>query len=188
MLSIQITTWFSLLFFLSEFVLMVVKRSGKGGTKAKGDRKSLILFWVTIPLSLTAGFFLANRQVWNTLNNGIAIFGLAIFIAGIVIRWVSIIQLNKEFTVDVAIIKNHQLKTEGMYKYLRHPSYLGLLLICFGLAVAMNSIASFIVITIPVFLALNYRIKTEENILTKQFGIAYEDYRQKTYKIIPKIY
>lgn len=188
MLSIHIITWFSLFFFLSEFVLMVVKRSGKSGTKAKGDRKSLILFWITIPLSLTAGFFLANRQVWNTLNNGIAILGLAVFIAGIVIRWVSIIQLNKEFTVDVAIIKNHHLKTEGMYKYLRHPSYLGLLLIGFGLSISMNSIISVVVVTMPILAALIYRIQTEENILTKQFGIAYEDYRQKTDRLIPKIY
>lgn len=188
MLTIQTITWFSILFFLSEFVLMVVKRSGKDGTKAKGDRKSLVLFWITIPLSLTAGFFLANRMVWSMLNIWIAIFGLTIFIAGIAIRWISIIQLNKEFTVDVAIIKNHHLKTEGMYKYLRHPSYLGLILICFGLAIAMNSIGSFAVIVIPVSLALNYRMKTEENILVKQFGKDYEDYKVNTYKIIPKIY
>ncbi len=75
-----------------------------------------------------------------------------------------------------------------MYKHLRHPSYLGLILICFGLAIAMNSVGSFAVIVIPVSLALNYRIKTEENILVKQFGKDYEDYKVNTYKIIPKIY
>jgi len=188
MLTIQTVTYFSILFFFSEFALMVVKRSGKRGTKTKDDRKSLALFWVTIPLSLTIGFFTANHQAWNTLNHAIAIFGLVVFITGIVIRWISIIQLNKEFTVDVAIIENHHLKTGGMYKYLRHPSYLGLILICFGLAIAMNSIISFVVVTIPVSLALSYRIKTEENILIKQFGEVYENYRAKTYKIIPKIY
>jgi len=188
MLTIQIVIYFSISFFLSEFVLMIVKRSGKYGTKTKNDRKSLALFWVTIPLSLTVGFFMANYQEWNSWNSRIAIFGLAVFVVGIIIRWVSIIQLNKEFTVDVAIIKNHQLKTNGMYKYLRHPSYLGLLLICFGLAIAMNSILSFIVITITVSFAMNYRIKAEENILMKQFGKVYENYRLKTHKVIPKLY
>ncbi len=187
-MTIVTITYFSLLFFLSEFVLMIVKHSKKGDTKTKKDKKSLVLFWITIPLSLTIGFFMANRQEWNTLNHVIAIFGLTVFMIGIIIRWISIIQLNKEFTVNVAIIKNHKLKTDGMYKNLRHPSYLGLLLICFGLSISMNSIISFIVITIPILLALIYRIKTEENILSNQFGETYKDYMIKTYRIIPKIY
>jgi len=187
-MTIVTITYFSLLFFLSELVLMVVKHSKKGGTKTKNDRKSLVLLWITIPLSLTIGFFMANRQEWNILNHTIAILGLTVFIIGIIIRWVSIIQLNKEFTVDVAIIKNHHLNTEGIYKYLRHPSYLGLILICSGLSIAMNSVISFAVITIPILLALSYRIKTEENILISQFGKTYKDYMTKTFRIIPKIY
>ncbi|NOY58301.1 MAG: isoprenylcysteine carboxylmethyltransferase family protein [Calditrichaeota bacterium] len=167
---------------------MVTKRSKKNGTKTKNDKKSLVLFWITIPLSLTIGFFTANRQEWNTLNYSIAILGFSIFMIGIIIRWVSIIQLNKEFTVDVAITKNHNLKTDGMYKNLRHPSYLGLLLICFGLSISMNSITSFLVITIPILLAIIYRIKIEENLLIKEFGEIYKNYTMRTRKIIPKLY
>ena len=187
-MTIETITYFSVLFFLSELVLMITKRSKKNKTKTKKDKKSLVLFWITIPLSLTIGFFTANRQEWNTLNYSIALFGLSIFMIGIVIRWISIIQLNKEFTVDVAITKNHNLKTDGLYKSLRHPSYLGLLLICFGLSIAMNSIISLIVITIPILLAIIYRMKIEEAILIKEFGKIYENYRIKTYKIIPKLY
>ncbi len=187
-MTIEIVTYFSLLFFLSELALMISKRSKKNETKAKRDKKSLVLFWITIPLSLTLGFFMANRQEWNTLNHAIALLGLTVFMTGIIIRWISIIQLNKEFTVNVAIIKNHHLKTDGMYKNLRHPSYLGLLLIGIGLSLSMNSILSVMVVTIPFLLALSYRIKTEENILIKQFGETYKNYMAKTYRLIPKIY
>ncbi|NOZ85601.1 MAG: isoprenylcysteine carboxylmethyltransferase family protein [Deltaproteobacteria bacterium] len=167
---------------------MIAKRSKKNGTKTKNDKKSLVLFWITIPLSLTIGFLTANRQEWNILNYSIAIFGLSIFMIGIIIRWISIIQLNKEFTVNVTITTNHNLKTDGMYKNLRHPSYLGLLLICLGLSISMNSMISLIVITIPILLAIIYRIKIEENTLIKEFGEIYKDYMKKTYKIIPKLY
>jgi len=187
-MAIETITYFSILFFLSELVLMITKHSKKNRTKTKNDKKSLALFWIIIPLSLTTGFFTANRQEWNTLNYSIAIIGLSIFMIGIIVRWISIIQLNKEFTVDVAITKNHNLKTNGMYKNLRHPSYLGLLLICFGLSISMNSIISLIVITIPILLALTYRIKIEENTLIKEFGETYKDYMIKTCKIIPKLY
>jgi protein-S-isoprenylcysteine O-methyltransferase Ste14 len=187
-MSLEIVKYFSLLFFLSEFILMIAKRSKRKGTKIKNDRMSLVLFWIAITLGLTLGFIKANNRAWNNLNYSIAIIGVCIFIAGIIIRWISIIQLNKEFTVDVAISENHNLNTHGMYKYIRHPSYLGLLLICFGLSVAMNSITSLIVITIPVLLVILYRIKIEEKIMVNEFGEIYKNYMINTYKIIPKLY
>lgn len=117
-----------------------------------------------------------------------SLVGLCIFLIGITVRWISIIQLNKAFTVDVVIAENHKLKTDGIYKSIRHPSYFGLLLICFGLSIAMNSIISIVVITIPVSLAITYRIKIEENTLMNEFGDTYESYMTKTHKIIPKLY
>ena len=187
-MGLEIIKYFSLLFFLSEFILMVAKRSKKKGTKIKKDRMSLVLFWIVITLGLTTGFFKANYNEWSNLNFSLAIIGICICISGAIVRWVSIIQLNKEFTVDVAISENHNLKTHGLYKYIRHPSYLGLLLICFGLSVAMNTVISVVVITIPVLLVILYRIKIEEKILVSEFGDSYKDYMKLTYRIIPKLY
>jgi protein-S-isoprenylcysteine O-methyltransferase Ste14 len=187
-MSLELVKYLSYLFFLSEFILMIAKRSKRKGRKIKNDRMSLALFWITITLGLTIGFFKANNKEWNNLNYSIAILGICIFITGITIRWISIIQLKKEFTVDVAISKNHNLNTHGMYKYIRHPSYLGLLLICFGLSIAMNSITSVIVITLPVLLVIIYRIKIEEKIMVNEFGDIYKNYMLKTSRIIPKIY
>ena len=187
-MSLKIVIYFSLLFFILEFILLIVKRSKNKGIKLKKDKMSLLLLWIAITLGITTGFFNANHKEWNNWNYSIAIIGLCILIFGIIIRWISIIQLNKEFTVDVAISANHKLNTNGMYKYIRHPSYLGLLLICFGLSIAMNSITSLIVITIPVLFAIIYRIKVEEKILIYEFGDVYKDYMIKTNKIIPKLY
>ncbi len=187
-MNIQLVMCFSILFFLSESALMITRHSKKKGVKIRNDRKSLALLWVTIPVSLTIGFFTAYHQKWNMLNYSIALLGLCIFLIGITVRWISIIQLNKAFTVDVVIAENHKLKTDGIYKNIRHPSYFGLLLICFGLSIAMNSIISIVVITIPVLLAITYRIKIEENTLMNEFGETYESYMTKTHKIIPKLY
>jgi len=187
-MNIQIVIYSSILFFLSEFALMIAKRSTKKGSKTRNDKSSLLLLWLAIPLGLTAGFFNANYQLWDVYNQTIAIVGLSVLVIGISIRWISIIQLNKGFTVDVAITENHKLKTDGMYKNIRHPSYFGLILICFGLSIAMNSVISILAITIPILLAILYRIKVEEDILVKEFGEFYEDYKKKTNKIIPKLY
>ena len=187
-MNIKMAIYFSILFFISEFCLMLLKHSKKDKTKLKNDKLSLIIFWIIIPLSLTIGFFTANYQEWNTLNYSIAIFGLCAFTIGIIIRWISVIQLGKEFTVDVTISKTHSLKTDGIYKNIRHPSYLGLLLMLFGLSISMNSIISFFIISIPIYFAVIYRMKIEESVLSKEFGDIYKNYKSHTYKIFPKLY
>lgn len=47
-MSIEIVIYFSILFFLSELVLAITKHSKKKGIKIKNDKKSLILFSITI--------------------------------------------------------------------------------------------------------------------------------------------
>jgi len=81
-MNIKTILYFSILFFLSELILMIAKHSKKKGIKLRSDKKSLTLFWFTIPVSLTIGFFTANYQEWNTLNYSIAILGLGISLIG----------------------------------------------------------------------------------------------------------
>ncbi len=184
-MNIQIVTCFSFLFFLSEFALMMVRHSKQKSVKMRNDKKSLAFLWIAIPLSLTVGFFTANRQQWNTINSSIAWLGLAVFMAGIIVRWLSILQLKKAFTVDVVITDDHQLKTDGMYKSIRHPSYLGLLMVCAGLAIAMNSLISLFVVSIPIYFAIIYRIKIEESLLIKEFGDLYKQYILNSHRLLP---
>lgn len=172
----------SLIFLASEMTLLIVKKST---AKKKNDKYSLLLFWITIPLSISLGFFLANYSEWNQYLQLRAIIGIVFFITGLIIRWVAILQLKKEFTVNLSIQKSHTLKTDGIYKNMRHPSYFGLLLVVFGLALGMNSAWSLLVVVIPIYLALRYRIKVEEAMLFEQFGKDYQEYYKVTSSIFP---
>jgi protein-S-isoprenylcysteine O-methyltransferase Ste14 len=176
------------LFALSELILMLSKRSKKKTVKKKRDMGSLIALYVVFTISLTVGFTFADFRFQRLLNYFIATLGLLLYFLGLIIRWISILQLKKAFTVDVAINKEHELKTNGFYKIVRHPSYLGLLMIFTGLAISMNNILSILVISISVFLVIQYRIYVEETILCEEFGDKYRDYKKTTRKIIPFIY
>lgn len=178
----------SLLFLSSEIILMLIKRSKQKSAKMKMDRGSLIIMWITITVSLTIGFRHANYGTWNSSNYFVVSIGLLLYSLGLIIRWISIIQLKKAFTVDVAINRDQELKTDGLFSIVRHPSYLGLILIISGLSVGMNSLFSFLVITVPVSLSIIYRINVEEAVLIEAFGAKYIEYSKTTRKIIPYIY
>ncbi len=187
-MNIQIVIYTAIFFFISEMALKFLKKSKADDVKKGNDKKSLMLFWITIPLSFTLGFYAASYGQWDSAKITLGIVGLSLFWVGFALRWISIFQLSKEFTVDVVISKNHNLKTDGIYAIVRHPSYLGLLIICLGLSVAMNSIISLFVVTLPILFALIYRIKVEESVLNDEFGIEYKNYAENTFALIPKIF
>jgi protein-S-isoprenylcysteine O-methyltransferase Ste14 len=167
---------------------MILKHSKKKAVINRKDRGSMILLWVMICVCLTVGFNIGGRIAWTTTSQIIAIAGYVIILAGMIIRWMAILQLKKAFTVDVSISVGQELKTDGLYKKVRHPSYLGLLLILTGLSLGMVNIWSVLVIVIPMFFTISYRINVEEKLLSSEFGEEYALYKSHSWRLFPGIY
>ena len=77
--------------------------------------------------------------------------------------------------------------TSGVYGVIRHPSYLGLLVVSVGWALAFRSGIGLLLTTLTVA-PLVARIRAEERLLQSQFGLEYEGYRARTSRLIPGIY
>ncbi|HNX67071.1 MAG TPA: isoprenylcysteine carboxylmethyltransferase family protein [Bacteroidales bacterium] len=186
--TLSITVLISFIFFISEMTLMITMHSKKKTVVTRKDRGTMILLWVMICLSLTIGFNIAARMPWTDISVIFAIAGYVVMLIGFIIRWTAIIQLRKAFTVDVSFSEGQELKSDGLYKNIRHPSYLGLLSILFGLSLGMGNIWSVLVVTIPMLFTINYRILVEEKLLMEEFGDAYSQYKSHTRRLIPGIY
>ncbi|KFF09240.1 methyltransferase family protein [Chryseobacterium luteum] len=173
---------------LTEILYKNMLKSGKEDKKDK-DRSTLNILWMAIPFSIAASVTVSNMTKFP-IAEGIWILytGEALILLGIIIRFIIIRSLGKYFTVDVTIKEDHQIKKEGFYKYLRHPSYAFALLTSLGLGLYLNNWASLILAFLPPFLAFIYRIKVEEQALVEKFGDEYVGYRKKTKKLIPFIY
>lgn len=79
-----------------------------------------------------------------------------------------------------------KLVTKGIYAYIRHPQYSGLLLITFGLLVHWATIP--ILIMWPILFLMYYRLaKKEEKEMEKEFGLEYTNYKKKTGMFLPHI-
>lgn len=75
--------------------------------------------------------------------------------------------------------------SSGVFRYVRHPLYLGCLLFYFSLAAATASLFSLACLA-GIFLFYNFIAGYEEKLLEAKFGEAYRTYKQKTGKWLPK--
>ena len=76
----------------------------------------------------------------------------------------------------------------GLYHYIRHPAYTGLVLSFFATGIAMGDFLALLVLVLPLLYVLKKRISVEEVILIRYFGKDYLDYAVRTKKLIPWLY
>lgn len=113
--------------------------------------------------------------------------GVILFSMGIGLVFWSGLALGKLYSADVTLQDNHKLITDGPYKLIRHPRYSGGILLGFGLGLVFNTWIGVIgsLIFIPIIL---FRIKDEEILMEEAFSENWQEYYQKTKRLIPFIY
>jgi protein-S-isoprenylcysteine O-methyltransferase Ste14 len=119
-------------------------------------------------------------------NNIIQILGFMLVVVGILISVAARHEIGLSWThaVEYQIKKNHELITTGIYQYIRHPIYLGILLSFVGGELVSESYLAIFFFFVLLFIA--YKIgKREETILLNHFGKQYAVYMSKTKMIIP---
>lgn len=177
-----------ILWFLSEIYFIFKHRAKKANSEGK-DKNSFRLIWVAIYISVALSIFIATKiNVPIVTTNLLKYIGLALIVAGVIIRFTAIRSLGRFFTVKLAIDNEHRLINTGLYKTIRHPAYTGSMLSFLGLGLYFNNWLSLFVIVIPVYSAFIYRINVEEKLLLQQKELNYSEYMKHTKKLIPFIY
>ncbi len=117
----------------------------------------------------------------------VRIVGLGLFL---VFSWVQVAaykSLGKNYAQDIVVLKEHELYTAGIYKYIRHPQYLSQILSDFGVGLALLSyivLPVVVLFEVPLFIM---RARLEERILKKHFGEKFLNYKKKSGFMIPFI-
>ena len=149
------------------------------------DRTVLAIFLsMVIPLIS----MLVEHVFRNPELNLFTVPGIIVFIAGAAVRFFARRTLGQFFTYEVAVHKQHQLVTSGMYTYVRHPLYTGILLLWFGAAITLQSSTGFLLVMVMLVPALWSRMNIEEAFLIKTFGKKYQTYMRTTKRLIPFVY
>lgn len=166
---------------------LVVFRLRTGAAENR-DHSSLKLLMIGGPVVYALSIGLSYGRVGALHSLAWQVAGLVVFALGIVVRSLAIAQLGRFHTPNVAIRGDHQLKEEGLYAYVRHPSYLGALIAFVGFALALGNWLSVLVMLCLMTGIYLYRIREEDAALAAAFGDAFHRYAARTKRLVPGIY
>jgi protein-S-isoprenylcysteine O-methyltransferase Ste14 len=160
---------------------------------SSGEREDRSNRWIFLPL-LVIGFlgayvpaYTERRGWWLLDGETVRWLGVFLYVAGGALRIWPVFVLGRRFSGLVAIQPGHELVTDGPYRLIRHPSYLGAIILMVGWALAFRSGAG-VILAMGIIPPLLARIRSEEALLRTQFGDQYDAYCRRTSRLIPGIY
>ena len=174
--AFEIGVWNAWIFMIwllvQNLVIMINKklyqRFGQpSGTKTSQAYKMLSLLSTLLWLLSTAySIFLPLKlgTIWFAI-------GLIIFLLGLVIIIIA--------TINFATTPINEPVTRGVYRYSRHPGYIALILIYFGVSMASASWI-FLLVTVMWAVLVVISVKDEECCCLEGYGTAYREYMDRT--------
>jgi protein-S-isoprenylcysteine O-methyltransferase Ste14 len=174
-------------------LVLTVASLFSSGNLSSGQKEDRGNRWVFIAITVLA-LLLAYLPAY-TDRKGILVIdgdttrwiGVGLSLVGGWLRLWPVFVLGNRFSGLVAIQPGHTLVTTGIYRKIRNPSYLGLLVGTLGWALVFRSEIG-VVIAVLMVLPLLGRMNAEEKLLREHFGSEYDAYFARTKRLIPGIY
>ncbi len=133
----------------------------------------LFILFISVPSGIAATFFLQ-------------LVAFLLTVSGIIIVAIALMNLGNNLTPFPTPKKDGTLITSGIYKWIRHPVYTGILLSVFGIALYSLNLPRLIIFMLLCFLFF-YKARYEETLLKDQFP-EYPNYAGKAGMFLPKFF
>jgi protein-S-isoprenylcysteine O-methyltransferase Ste14 len=172
---------------LLEIALRVRERlQGRGG--AARDRATRVLIALTLVPAIALAAVIAPRATALRIAGPYRVAGLIVMWLGLAIRFWAIAALGRAFRTTVEVDPGQAVVSTGPYRWVRHPSYSGLLLIVAGFGLAVGNWLALVICVVLPLPALLRRIQVEETELTSVLGDRYRAYQAQTKRLIPGLW
>lgn len=165
-------------------------RGGRGKAGKLVSRQSIVKIVVILSMYGALVFLpFADRRGIGVMVDSQALRWPGLILVGLGFAWIfwSGFALGRLYSADVTIQKDHRLITSGPYRRIRHPRYLGALLVAVGLPILFRSWIG-LMASVLFLGVLLFRIKDEEALLHREFGPEWEAYCGRSWRLIPYLY
>jgi protein-S-isoprenylcysteine O-methyltransferase Ste14 len=158
---------------------------------SRSDRGSLLVVVATVSGGMAGGLVLAGTVPATAIAVArwpIFVLGLMLMIAGIVIRQWAVAVLGQFFTVDIRVHPGQNVVERGPYRWVRHPSYSGMIVTFLGVGLALGNWAALAVLTLVPTAGLIVRIHFEERALLDGLGEPYRRFAAARPHLFPGLW
>ncbi|MEV5574904.1 isoprenylcysteine carboxylmethyltransferase family protein [Spirillospora sp. NPDC052269] len=178
-----------ILWLAGEVGLRIVEMR-KAGTVRVSEHGTLGLFVVLGVGGAVVGSLIARAVPSLDWHVGTAVYlaAAAIMLVGLAVRFWAIVTLGKFFRSSVHVQEGHQVVSSGPYRFVRHPSYTGLMLLFIGVALTFGNLISLVVFLVCVSIATLVRIRVEERVLSAELGDAYREFARTRARLVPHVW
>jgi protein-S-isoprenylcysteine O-methyltransferase Ste14 len=142
--------------------------------------------WVVAQFILLALVFLAPRMARGDFPAPLRYLGLLGLATGALSGGLALRNLGRNLTPLPVPVEDGEVVRSGMYRVVRHPIYLGLILLAVGWSLWRSSLAGSI-LSVLLFFFFDAKARYEERWLLERYP-DYDDYRQRVKRIIPWLY
>lgn len=166
-----------------------VGRGSGEGQRTMGRQRFAVLLLQLLSLAMMPAAGYSDRHNAAALGDLAAIRypGLVLFALGFVVMVWTEAALGRQFSIQVTLQEGHRLVTNGPYRYVRHPHYLGIIVFNTGIALVFRSWLA-LVLMAALTLVLLWRIGDEERLMHEGFGDQWEAYAKRSWRLIPFVY
>lgn len=145
-------------------------------------------------LPTVAGFMLLFEPMyaWSGLTSSRPVtvtavwqMGLLLTAVGVAVSIWSRVILGTNWSGVVTLKDDHELIRKGLYRWIRHPIYTGILVAVVGTALVHGTISGWIGFAI-LCVSFYYKARREERFLSQEFGPRFEEHARHTGMFLPK--
>jgi protein-S-isoprenylcysteine O-methyltransferase Ste14 len=169
---------------------LLIRDLVRGKARVGRDRGTRLIVSVSMMGAIALGWVVGGwlPALATPAPRVFAIAGLAVLWIGLAVRVWAVLTLGRAFTTYVQVKAEQTVVTRGPYRWIRHPSYAGLLLISLGFGLAAGNWLSLMICAIVPPLGLVPRIAVEESELVRVLGDRYRDYQDHTHRLVPGLW
>lgn len=170
-----------------KFIWEVMKRR-EGGRKGEVSSRGLLKLIKAAKIGVLAGIMVQTvaPEVFPIAQDAAAVrvIGVSLYTAGLLLAVAGRLQLGGNWSdiESARVSAHHSVISSGLYRYIRHPIYVGDLLLLIGLELSLNSwLVLAVLLMAPV--VLFQAVREEKKLLESLPG--YDSYCESTKRFIP---
>ena len=182
-----VSTWVPSVYLLRTNPAALQRRMHGGPTaETRPVQKVIISIALLSMAAMVVVSVLDHRFGWSAVPASVCLIGDALVVIGLGIAMLVVIQ-NSYAAATVRVEDEQNLTSTGLYRLVRHPMYVGNIVLMLGIPLALGSYWG-LVFVLPGVLVFMLRILDEESMLEQQLA-GYREYTQRVrYRLVPLLW